>query len=318
MPGEEDRALASARPCRSIAAVAIWRAACVARITTRRRCSPPLDAIAGPGARVAGEPGPRERAWACRDAVHRDRDQSVDHARTCRSFQQDDGRARVRRWSSTTPFGQPLPAVGGAAGGSGRRGAADPAQPAAHVSLARDSGRPLRPADQPVCRGRPDAFRCRGHPVVRPRDERLVVSPGAGRGRRRPPSSRHGATSMRSSPPENVRNVIWSWDPSHQYRGTRARRLPWLASGTPATRYVDWIGIDGYLGHGQTFADVFARQLRRHQGHHQQAGLHRGDRRRGRSRPGLADRQRVRVALRRLPPRPGWSGSTSTGSSRGG
>ena len=57
----------------------------------------------------------------------------------------------------------------------------------------------------------------------------------------------------------HVTNVIWSWDPSHQYRYLGAS----LASQWyPGDSYVDWIGIDGYLGHGQSFADVFARQLR--------------------------------------------------------
>jgi mannan endo-1,4-beta-mannosidase len=53
-------------------------------------------------------------------------------------------------------------------------------------------------------------------------------------------------------------NVIWSWDPSHQsrYRGSLASR--WY----PGDAYVDWVGIDGYLGRGKTVAAVFDTQLR--------------------------------------------------------
>jgi glycosyl hydrolase family 26 len=51
-----------------------------------------------------------------------------------------------------------------------------------------------------------------------------------------------------------VRNVTWSWDPSHG--GTSAR--PWW----PGSRFVDRIGIDGYFRHGQTFKEIFRRQLR--------------------------------------------------------
>lgn len=58
---------------------------------------------------------------------------------------------------------------------------------------------------------------------------------------------------------KHVTNVIWSWDPSHQYRHKDASLASeWF----PGAAYVDWIGVDGYLGPGQTFADVFARQLR--------------------------------------------------------
>lgn len=52
----------------------------------------------------------------------------------------------------------------------------------------------------------------------------------------------------------HVRNVTWSWDPSHT--GGSAR--PWW----PGGRYVDRIGIDGYFRHHQTFKQIFSRQLR--------------------------------------------------------
>lgn len=50
-----------------------------------------------------------------------------------------------------------------------------------------------------------------------------------------------------------VRNVTWSWDPSHV--GEPAR--PWW----PGGRYVDTIGIDGYLRPGNTFTHIFAGRL---------------------------------------------------------
>jgi len=50
-----------------------------------------------------------------------------------------------------------------------------------------------------------------------------------------------------------VNNVTWSWDPSHT-------GLP--ASGYwPGSGYVDQVGIDGYQRHGQTFSEIFQRQL---------------------------------------------------------
>ena len=52
----------------------------------------------------------------------------------------------------------------------------------------------------------------------------------------------------------HVKNVTWSWDPSHT--GTSARE--WW----PGSRYVDRIGIDGYFRHGQTFGQIFQKQLR--------------------------------------------------------
>jgi len=50
-----------------------------------------------------------------------------------------------------------------------------------------------------------------------------------------------------------VHNVTWSWDPSH------VGELP--LSWWPGRRYVDKIGIDGYLRPGQTFAQIFATRL---------------------------------------------------------
>lgn len=57
---------------------------------------------------------------------------------------------------------------------------------------------------------------------------------------------------------EGATNVIWSWDPSHEYRYGATMASRWY----PGNSYVDWIGIDGYLRAGQTFADIFATQLR--------------------------------------------------------
>lgn len=50
-----------------------------------------------------------------------------------------------------------------------------------------------------------------------------------------------------------VRNVTWSWDPSH----TGVRPRPWW----PGRHYVDKIGIDGYQRPGDTFAHIFAARL---------------------------------------------------------
>ena len=46
-----------------------------------------------------------------------------------------------------------------------------------------------------------------------------------------------------------VTNVIWSWDPSHQYQEVTAGqgRAP-ASKWYPGNKYVDWIGLDGYLG----------------------------------------------------------------------
>ena len=50
-----------------------------------------------------------------------------------------------------------------------------------------------------------------------------------------------------------VHNVTWSWDPSH----VGYLPAPWW----PGRRYVDRIGIDGYLRPGNTFAKIFAYRL---------------------------------------------------------
>lgn len=62
---------------------------------------------------------------------------------------------------------------------------------------------------------------------------------------------------------EGVHNVIWSWDPTHQYSLSKTGKRAYPAGiWFPGDKYVDWIGIDGYIGGGQTFNDVFGYQLR--------------------------------------------------------
>jgi len=62
---------------------------------------------------------------------------------------------------------------------------------------------------------------------------------------------------------ERVRNVIWSWDPTHQYSQYQPGKTAYPAAGWyPGDKYVDWSGIDGYFGGGQNFDDVFGFQLR--------------------------------------------------------
>jgi len=56
---------------------------------------------------------------------------------------------------------------------------------------------------------------------------------------------------------EGTTNVVWSWDPSHQYRYGATMASLWY----PGDAYVDWVGIDGYLRPGETFAQIFATQL---------------------------------------------------------
>ncbi len=51
----------------------------------------------------------------------------------------------------------------------------------------------------------------------------------------------------------HVKNVTWSWDPSHV--GSPASE--WW----PGKKYVNVIGIDGYQRPGQTFGQIFSRQL---------------------------------------------------------
>jgi len=68
---------------------------------------------------------------------------------------------------------------------------------------------------------------------------------------------------------EGVSNVIWSWDPTHQYKSPPAPgKIATPASvWYPGPKYVDWVGIDGYLnydkdGQPQNFAEIFDYQLR--------------------------------------------------------
>jgi Glycosyl hydrolase family 26 len=62
---------------------------------------------------------------------------------------------------------------------------------------------------------------------------------------------------------EHVTNVIWSWDPTHQYSQYKPGKVAYPASKFyPGNRYVDWIGIDGYVGSGLNFTKVFRFQLR--------------------------------------------------------
>jgi len=60
-----------------------------------------------------------------------------------------------------------------------------------------------------------------------------------------------------------VRNVIWSWDPTQQYSQFRPGHAATPASEWyPGNKFVNWIGIDGYIGRGQTFRKIFRYQLR--------------------------------------------------------
>jgi mannan endo-1,4-beta-mannosidase len=66
---------------------------------------------------------------------------------------------------------------------------------------------------------------------------------------------------------QGVGNVLWSWDPSHQYSSPKPGKVASPASEWyPGDKYVDWVGLDGYLGYDtngqpQTFAEIFAFQL---------------------------------------------------------
>jgi len=66
---------------------------------------------------------------------------------------------------------------------------------------------------------------------------------------------------------QGVTNVIWSWDPSHQYGEPAPGKVGTLASDWyPGDNYVDWIGLDGYFGsdrngHTQNFKEIFGTQL---------------------------------------------------------
>lgn len=68
---------------------------------------------------------------------------------------------------------------------------------------------------------------------------------------------------------EGVANVLWSWDPSHQYQHVAPGKVATPASEWyPGSKYVDLVGLDGYLGYEtvsrrpQTFAEIFGPQLR--------------------------------------------------------
>jgi mannan endo-1,4-beta-mannosidase len=61
---------------------------------------------------------------------------------------------------------------------------------------------------------------------------------------------------------EDARNVIWSWDPTHLYQHYANKSASLASEWYPGNAYVDWIGLDGYLRAGQTFEDIFGRQLR--------------------------------------------------------
>jgi len=62
-------------------------------------------------------------------------------------------------------------------------------------------------------------------------------------------------------------NVIWSWDPSHQYDQVAPGKVASPASEWyPGNAYVDWVGVDGYLGQDrngdlQNFGEIFSHQL---------------------------------------------------------
>jgi len=63
-------------------------------------------------------------------------------------------------------------------------------------------------------------------------------------------------------------NVIWSWDPSHQHIEVAPSKVATPASQWyPGASYVNWIGLDGYLGYdqggqrAQNFKEVFGFQL---------------------------------------------------------
>ena len=61
---------------------------------------------------------------------------------------------------------------------------------------------------------------------------------------------------------EGAFNVIWSWDPSHQYTEFKPGKAASPASDWyPGDRYVDWVGLDGYLNPRQNFKEVFTHQL---------------------------------------------------------
>jgi hypothetical protein len=61
----------------------------------------------------------------------------------------------------------------------------------------------------------------------------------------------------------HVHNVVWVWSPNYLYRGGIDR----LAALYPGSRYVNMVGIDGYLlNHGDTTRRIFRPVLRRLRG----------------------------------------------------
>jgi mannan endo-1,4-beta-mannosidase len=52
---------------------------------------------------------------------------------------------------------------------------------------------------------------------------------------------------------EKVKNVTWAWDISHGAKPPE----PWY----PGNQYVNWVGIDGYMREGQTFAGQFWKSI---------------------------------------------------------
>jgi hypothetical protein len=63
---------------------------------------------------------------------------------------------------------------------------------------------------------------------------------------------------------QGTHNVIWSWDPTHQYNSPPApgKIATPPSQWYPGSQYVDWVGIDGYLnydinGHPQSFSQIF-------------------------------------------------------------
>lgn len=61
---------------------------------------------------------------------------------------------------------------------------------------------------------------------------------------------------------QHVSNVIWSWDPSHLDKKFKTKSASPASEWYPGNRYVNWVGLDGYLRSGQTFREIFAQQLR--------------------------------------------------------
>jgi mannan endo-1,4-beta-mannosidase len=57
---------------------------------------------------------------------------------------------------------------------------------------------------------------------------------------------------------QGANGAIWVWTVSHDMKYTAPLRPYW-----PGSRYVDWVGIDGYYYHrSDTFSNVFGRKLR--------------------------------------------------------